>query len=159
MGANTNSFRKLIDSAMAKKTVIDVSYEHIPGFDNYFYHTDGSLFPVYGNAVEIKLRLPPGNYEVEAIVRLYNNNEEKVHYGCNLYFFLDEDQRDVWEGGEIGQSIHTSPHVTHFKVMTCFDKSKDIRFSMGTSADNAFMAENACLLVRRIGSLSYKAKN
>ena len=155
----TNTFRNLIDATIGKVVSTNVTYEKIPGFDNYYFQTDGSLFPKYGNAVEIKLKLPAGNYEVEAIVRLYNNNEEKVHYGCYLFFFLDEDERLVWEGGEIGQSIHTTPHVTHFKVMTTFEKSKHIRFRIGTGADNAFMAENPCIIVRRIGSLSYKTKN
>lgn len=155
----TNTFRKVIDASVSKVVTTNVSYEKLTGFDNYYYHTGGSLFPKYGNGVEIKLKLPPGNYEIEAIVRLYNNNEEKVHYGCYLNFFLDEEERLVWEGGEIGQSIHTSPHVTHFKVMASFEKSKHVRFRIGTGADNAFIAENPSILVRRLGSLSFKTKN
>lgn len=155
----TNTLRKLMDVAIAKKVVTNVTFEKFLGFDNYYYHTNGALFPKYGQAVEIKLKLPAGNYEVEASTRLYNNNEEKVHYGCYLNFYLDEDERLVWEGGEIGQSIHSKPHVIQFKVMTSFEKSKHVRFTIGTGAASAFMAENACLLVRRIGSLSYKTKN
>ena len=155
----SNSFRKLIDAAVSKTVVTDVSYEHIPGYDNYYYHTDGALFPKYGNGVEIKLKLPAGDYEVEASVRLYNNNEEKVHYGCYLHFFLDDDTRLVWEGGEIGQTIHSVPKVVIFRVMTTFEKSKEVRFTIGTSANNAFSAENPSIMVKRIGAIKYKAKN
>ena len=151
-------FRKLIAGKSAKTTVIAANFESMPAIENYFHHTNGSTFPKYGEFVEIKLTVPPGNYEIEASVRLFNNNKEKVHYGCYLHFFLDETARMVWEGGEIGQSIHTKPHVVQFKVMSCFNKKKDIRFSMGTSADKAFMAENPCLMIRRIGSIKYKAK-
>ena len=152
------TFRRLIAGKSAKTTVIAANFESLPAIENYFHHTNGSVFPKYGEFVEIKLTVPPGNYEIEAIVRLFNNNKEKVHYGCYLHFFLDENARMVWEGGEIGQSIHTTPHVVQFKVMSCFNKKKVIRFTMGTSADKAFRAEHPCLMIRRIGSISYKAK-
>jgi hypothetical protein len=155
---SASTFRKLIGGTSVQTTVVEASFESLPAIENYFYHTNGSTLPKFGEFVEIKLTIPPGNYEIEAIVRLFNNNKEKVHYGCYLHFFLDESSKTVWEGGEIGQSIHTTPHVVQFKVMSCFNKKKDIRFSIGTSADKAFIAENPCLMIRRIGSISFKAK-
>ena len=153
-----NLFEDLVMGPKVQANVVEDSFEHLPTIENYYYHKKGSLFPTYGHPVEIKLRIPPGNFEIEAITRLYSNNEEKVHYGCYLYFFLGESERNVWEGGEIGESIHTTPHLVQIKAMASFNTSKDIRFRIGTGADKAFMAENASLFVRRIGSISYKAK-
>jgi hypothetical protein len=156
MGAN--KFTDLIYGKGVNQTVVEASYEHVPTIENYFYHTSGSLFPRFGQAVEIKLKLPPGNYEIEAIVRLFNNNAAHKNFGCHLYFFLDDSERSVWEGGEIGPSLHSPPYVTQFKVMSRFNTSKEIRFSMGTNAESAFAAENACLLVRRISTIVFKSK-
>jgi hypothetical protein len=41
--------------------------------------------------------------------------------------------------------------------MATFKKSKEIRFQIGTNADKAFMAENACILVKGTGMISYKS--
>ena len=154
MGANPiETIRASLSKA---KTVFDDTFEHVPTHENYYLHTDGSLFPTFGNAVQIKLKVPAGNYEIEAIVRLFNNGSVKRHYGCHLNFFLDDEDRTVWEGGEIGPSEHTVPHVVCLKAMATFTKSKTIKFSIGCNAPNAFNAENASLFIRRVGSISYK---
>ena len=153
-----NLFEDLVMGPKVQTNVIEDSFEHLPAIENYYYHKRGALLPKYGHAVEIKLKIPAGNFEIDAIARLYNNNEERVHYGCYLYFFLGDDERNVWEGGELGESIHTKPHLVQLKAMASFNTSKDIRFNIGTSADNGFTAENMSLFVRRIGSITYKAK-
>ncbi|MDQ3017346.1 MAG: hypothetical protein M3R25_11595 [Bacteroidota bacterium] len=133
----------------------ETSYETLPTYENFFYQHEGYFQLNQGNGAELQLTLPGGNYEIEAIVRLYNNSEERIVYSCSLDYFLDDAVRSCWEGGEIGSTLNSKPYVLQFKTMAKFTTSKVIKFKLGGAATSGFLADKPMIMVRRIGAIRY----
>jgi len=131
------------------------TFEGLPTYDNFFYQYPGTFDLSQGNGAQLQLTIPGGHFEIEAIVRLYNNSEDRIVYVCSLDFYLDEATQQIWEGGELGSTFNSRPYVLHFKTMSTFNKSKVIKFSMGGAATNGFLADKPQLMVKRVGPIKF----
>ena len=131
------------------------NFESLPTYENFFYQHEGAYIINQGAAVELQLTVPGGNYEIEAIVRLYNNSDVRVIYTCGLDYYLEDTLRQIWEGGELASTANGKPYLVHFKVMSTFKQHKVIKFNFGTNAIFGGIADKPMIMVRRIGAIRY----
>ena len=131
------------------------NFESLPTYENFFYQHEGAYTINQGGGVEIQLTVPGGNYEIEATTRLYNNSDERIIYTCGLDYYLEDNLRQLWEGGYLASTALGKPYIIRFKTMSTFKQQKVIKFNFGTNAVFGGIAAEPQIMVRRIGAIRY----
>lgn len=131
------------------------TFQGLPTYENFFYQHDGAYAVNQGNGVEMQLTVPGGHYEIEAIVRLYNNSDDRIVYSCGLKYYLDNALHELWEGGELGSTVDGKPYVLKFQTMSTFNEHKVIKFYFGTNAEFGGMAGYPMIMARRVGAIKF----
>jgi len=131
------------------------NFEGLPTYENFFYQHEGTYTINQGAGVELQLTVPGGNYEIEAIVRLYNNSDDRVVYNCGLDYYLEDTLRQIWEGGFLASTANGKPYLVQLKTMSTFKHNKVIKFYFGTNAVFGGLADKPIIMVRRIGAIRY----
>jgi len=148
-------FEELKNKVGKAKQFDKQTFEGLPTYDNYFYQHEGAFDLSQGNTAELRLNIPGGHYEIEAITRLYNNSGNRIVYACSLDFYLEDGVHQLWEGGELGSTVDSRPYILHFKTLSTFTKNKVIKFTMGGAATNGFLADKPMLMVKRVGAIRF----